>query len=588
MSSRHPAYLTLVLLLSLILSAPQLFISVVVGFQAYQQGWGFWPQFVKLRGSYRAEPSYLPFWRDKFVQVKHYRQVDGQDGQLEPIIDLVDPDTGQSTRTGWRMRSKVGLQLQVFGDRLFLISHREVREVADGVPVLSKHALGFVAYQDGTHLEFEGEPAFIQPSGTSFAIMSPGAGLPGLVGNIILPDPKRNWMIDNATVSFGQLRWLTCVVIQGQVHLFGQFSNGLFLHRVGMDLERDPITRDGSLPVTSTVTDEMPVSALHAANTDGELAGWSVVFDTKSVSIDVMLQQGLVIDGQPAALQLEGVGTNSTIGRLCKFDGSQWSEFTTVTFPFGSNYIRALPAQDGQRSYLVASTSMGRGFIYVVDASGVRQTSYDAGTMSPMLMRWLQVLPFPMVLSGFGFVLGLLTWFLMWWFTKPDYGFGLQQVALASLGRRGLARLIDIGLILLSTVGLGWLLTRDLDWIAAGEAFNLDVAHPARSAAENVAVALLFWVVACLFLMLVTQARWGISPGKWCCGLRVLRTTLQPCGMARTVTREVILYWFDALSFLCWTPGILAIALTERRQRPGDFVADTIVVTIRSLRATTH
>jgi uncharacterized RDD family membrane protein YckC len=93
------------------------------------------------------------------------------------------------------------------------------------------------------------------------------------------------------------------------------------------------------------------------------------------------------------------------------------------------------------------------------------------------------------------------------------------------------------------------------------------------------------WVVVLQITFLLTQAWWGITPGKWCCGLRILRSTLQPCGLVRTVTRELLFYWFDAVSFLCWTPGILAIAFTDRRQRLGDFVADTVVVTRRSLIA---
>ena len=580
MSSRHPAYWTLVLLLSLIFSLPQLLVSVSLGFQAYQQGWRFWAPSGFLSPTYYSPLSYTPFWHDTFLITANYETVNGQ---LKCNFQLMDPETGQSTDPGWHVLSSSGIHPLVFGDRLFLIGSSGVREVVDGVPVVSNLAIPMIGYQDGTRLEFEGEPAVIQHNGRTYDILNFGATTPVAVGTVVLPDPQREWTIDKTTVNFRQVHWMTCVVVDGQTHLFVQLNNGPFLHRAGMDVERSRGVLPRPTSATSPGPAELPVSALHAANTNGEIAGWSLINHSARIDADVSRQQGLVIAGRPAALVVEGVGTTSPMGRLLQFDGTRWSEFTTLNLPFGSKSFRALPARDGQRSYLVVSTSTGVEHIYVVDASGVRETKYVSNTMNPMLNSLLGWPTFVLVLSGFGFVLGLLAGCLMWWFTRPDYGFGLQHVALASLGRRGLARLIDVGLILLSTYCLGWALTVDLDWLAAAEAFNLNVSHPAKTAAENVAIVLLIWVVVLQITLLLTQAWWGITPGKWCCGLRILRTTLQPCGLARAVTREVLFYWVDAVSFLCWTPGILAIAFTDRRQRLGDFVADTIVVTRRSL-----
>ena len=188
----------------------------------------------------------------------------------------------------------------------------------------------------------------------------------------------------------------------------------------------------------------------------------------------------------------------------------------------------------------------------------------------------------PVGMLVLGCIIGLGTWFLMWWYTKSDYGFGVQNVTLASLGWRGLARLMDLGLIVLSMVAIGWAMTRGFDWLTLFEALNLRVDHPTKHVAARVASILAVWLVVVVVSLLVTQANWGVTPGKWLCGLRTLRTTLKPCGFARSLAREVVMC-VDACNFLCWTPGIVSIALTDCRQRLGDLVADTLVVEVRSL-----
>jgi uncharacterized RDD family membrane protein YckC len=86
-----------------------------------------------------------------------------------------------------------------------------------------------------------------------------------------------------------------------------------------------------------------------------------------------------------------------------------------------------------------------------------------------------------------------------------------------------------------------------------------------------------FSLVAIWILFAAMQGRWGVTPGKWICGLRTVRTTLSPCGFAKSLYREVLLP-LDNLFFISWVPGIARIAFSEKRQRVGDFAADTIVV----------
>jgi len=101
--------------------------------------------------------------------------------------------------------------------------------------------------------------------------------------------------------------------------------------------------------------------------------------------------------------------------------------------------------------------------------------------------------------------------------------------------------------------------------------------HASVHAAIQVIFMMGLWKLAIVIAMIVTQGRWGLTPGKWCCGLRTLRTTLRPCGFARSLLREIVLF-ADACNFVCWAPGVLSIALTDYRQRLGDRIGDTIVV----------
>ena len=84
------------------------------------------------------------------------------------------------------------------------------------------------------------------------------------------------------------------------------------------------------------------------------------------------------------------------------------------------------------------------------------------------------------------------------------------------------------------------------------------------------------WVGGILILS-VMEGLWGITPGKWLCGIRTLRTTLRPCGVLRAFARELLVY-IDSVFLMIWLPGVLLIAFTPHWQRLGDLTADTVVV----------
>ena len=577
MSSRKPGYLIGVLLLALVMSAPQLIECFRIGAQAYQSGRLPLPSIPGFGGTqyYVNHPA---FWRDKFVYVS-LDQV-RPNGILDWRVSAIDPETGETTDLGLDLSGLGFFESLVFGDRLWFVGSASF-EVVDGALQPSTFNPGY-SPQEGQQFLLNGEVAEVD----GFIVLTLQAGKWGKAGNVVLPSKQRDWTFGQTLVNFQHSTGMTCLNQGDRIHVFLQVG-GRLLHREGLELQR--VIAPGELlnqrfTVGMGSTDES-VSALKAANTEDEIAGWSLVRESSMGNSPHGPQHllGMLVGGQPAALIVDDAQTGYPVGRLYRFDGTKWSEFATQPFPFGSQQFRAVSCRDGQKSYIVVTTSMGFAYFYAVEATGVRPTNGAAPQMNRALATLFGYGKVPVVTLVLGILLGLGTWCLMWWYTKPDYGFGVQTVKLASLGRRGLARLIDLALIVFSTAGLGWLMTLGFDWLSLVEALNLRVDHPTIPVAARVASILALWLAVLVLSLLVAQARWGLTPGKWLCGLRTLRTTLKPCGFARSLVREVVLS-VDACHFLCWTPGIVCIALTDCRQRLGDLVADTIVVEAASLK----
>lgn len=590
MSSRKPGYLIGVILLALVLSAPQLLIGFQFAVHAYQiGGWSLPPLPGNLLNS-------VTFWNDKFVYVT-YRSHNPVTGVFDWKFDAIDPETGEYSSPDMSISGFSGFQLMSYGDRLWLSgngANASSYEMVDGVAQPSQFVTPKTWPRESQRFLLNGEPAYIDKKSQNFTVSTLKAGAWVTAGDVVLPSSHRDWTFGKTRVNFSRATFITCLSQGDRVHVF-LYVDGSVLHREGLDLQ--PSGQDINSLVKSVVNGRLdvrvadgilanlPASALRAANVEAATDGWQLVHDRAEPWVPNHIHTGvqMLVGGQPATLIVKGLDTGHPVGHVFRFNGTKWSEFLTQAFPFGTNQIRAVTCRDGEKSYLVAITSTETAHVYAIEASGIRKTNGAAPQMSPavqMLVVYGMVPCFTLVL---GMLLGLGTWFLMWWSTKPDYGFGIQNIKLASLGRRGLARLIDFALIGLTTAGLGAALTRGLDWLSLLEAINLHVDHPTVPIAARVAAILALWLVVYVLSLLIVQGRTGLTPGKWLCGLRTLRTTLKPCGFARSLARELVLC-VDACHFLCWAPGIVTIALTDCRQRLGDLVADTLVVEAGSLK----
>lgn len=165
---------------------------------------------------------------------------------------------------------------------------------------------------------------------------------------------------------------------------------------------------------------------------------------------------------------------------------------------------------------------------------------------------------------------------LMSRYRSSQYEFGNVTVELAPFGRRALAKMVDwllatMPILILQRIYLGsgsemqeyimdnfdWQMLKTIGLISFG--------------------VLVYWV-SWLMVLAAMEGNWGLSPGKWLFGIRVVRTTLRPCGFFRALARGVMLIFDGTFCCFGWLPGALSIGLSSSWQRLGDMVADTIVI----------
>ncbi|MEK6258400.1 MAG: RDD family protein [Planctomycetota bacterium] len=570
MSSRKPGYLIGVILLALLMSVPQFFVCFQLGTVMYQtRSWPLPPiPGFGGRHDYNNLLTFASFWREHFITGVEY-QAQRPGGVYDWKVSAIDAESGAKTDLGLMMSGHSGFHPMNFGDRLWFIGNTESFELVDGVLRPATFAYPPAFPLDDQRFLLNGEAAHVSRSPTGFSVTTFRDGKWGHESELAVPATLGDW-----TFHYQRGAWITALSHGDRVHVFLHTEGRLF-HREGLVFQE-----------ADAAATDAPASALRPANFDGQTSGWSLVREKPNTPPPKAYSHrnlfGMLYDGQPVALIVEDNRDGYPVGYFYRLGGSTWTEFATQTFPFGSTEFRVVSRRDGRKSYILATTTTGATHVLAVEATGIRATNGGSSLPNPALNRLPVYALIPALTLFLGILIGLGTWCLMWRYTKPDYAFGVQTVKLASLGRRGLARVIDLALIVLTTVGLGWLMMLGFDWLTWIEALNLKVDHPTVTVAGRVASILALWLAVFVFSLLVAQARWGVTPGKWLCGLRTLRTTLKPCGFARSLVREVVLA-VDACHFLCWTPGIVSIAFTDCRQRLGDLVADTLVVEVRSL-----
>ncbi len=595
MPGRKLGYVISVLLLAAVLSAPQVLLAGLMGVFAYSNRIWPLPATVGIHPPLRFNSQFRhkPFWQGGFIRTRWNQTADGI---YNCSVTRFDPETAETHPIDVALSGRSGFQAFAIGDRIWFVEmlSKEAYEIIDGV--LQKSA--FVTPPNSVEMDqqflWRGDPAVVESTRSGLAVLTLQNGKWNPSGTLALPDFDRERILGGVPINLN-LGKSSIQIVQSQqgTHLF-LHADGLILYHMGLEFETpempDPgpaTIADADVPenhlVKTVVYNDENNSPDKVSASDDDLIGWTLVRPQPSQpDIARRTTHGLLIDGQPAALIIDDISAASPTARYYRLDGTTWNEIHALPLEFGSRSCRVVTTPDGLRSYVVAMTSTGAAHFYAVEADQLRQTNASDTEENMGLAQLVVYLALPVAALGLGLLLGAGTWCLMWWFTKPRYEFGVQTVNLASLGWRGFARLIDLSGICLTSLGIGWLMLRNFDWLTFAEAVNLRIDHPTVSLASRVAATVGAVFVITVFAILITQAVWGVTPGKWLCRLRTVRTSLRPIGFARSFAREIV-FFVDCANFVCWTPGILSIAFTERRQRLGDLVADTIVVDARSL-----
>lgn len=574
MSNRKLAYLIGVSLLAILCTSPHILLGMSFASEMYLTG--RFPSFSRWTLSEFDPLSYAPFWRNQFITFEYRVPSGSKAGTYEFRALGIDPETRKSTEILDWLPVAQGVNPMAFSDRLLLIGQTESFEWEDGKARRFDLVSPPFYVQPGCELLWEGLPAGFQRGATGYVLQSLDRGRWGNACELDLPQGKV--IVGGQELDFSRADGISCVNQGDKIHVFLHIGPYL-LYREGLKVKASP----GVRLTRFFASLEQPPSALTPENTREPAEGWTLV---RKELIDRAIwneHSGMLVGGVPVAMVFDGTPDGRRIGKLYRFDGDAWSEFAEQEFPFGTTMLRTLTAREESKAYIMATTSAGCIQLYAVEPSGIREIPAFHSSRRPFLRVFSEIGIIFLIALIVGVLLGLGTWLLMQCFTSSAYSFGRRHIELASLGPRGLARLIDIALVLLTTIGFGWLLTRDLDWLTLAEAINLKVSHPMLDRAIRAGSLVCLAVLAVRGAFLVMEARYGVTPGKWCCGLRTLRTTLKPCGLARSLAREIA-FFLDCCNLLCWTPGIYTIALSDRRQRLGDFVADTIVVRAKSLQ----
>ena len=385
---------------------------------------------------------------------------------------------------------------------------------------------------------------------------------------------------------------VTVITINSTPHLFWQTSNGL-LYRRGVDFRN---VDDATNPKSSEKpTTNDPVGAQGSNNVAQVAPEWTLVSDKP---LGWLTSFPIAIEGQPAVVLVDQMKRGHPTATAMRIEDQQWNAFANTELPSTSYFSKTGTRDDGSISYLFTVTIRQRTKVFQIDPTGFHATAIDQVGYSqpnqPTTELWMSAGPLNMNGPWNVYVLLIYTfaWLqisglmlsagtgLLMCRDQTDFHYGERRAQLASVWFRAIAKAIDTGLLTLITIGVFRVLENDQrpDWDTILGALRLKALDD-----ENIVkLTGILWCgffsfVAASFLLAAIQGRWGITPGKWLCGLRVVRTTLIPCGFAKSLYRELLLP-LDNLYFLCPVPGIARIAFSEKRQRFGDFAADTIVV----------
>lgn len=390
-------------------------------------------------------------------------------------------------------------------------------------------------------------------------------------GEVGIPGEGCQWIEDAATGEFalqphgnvpslggGTLKHSLNVYAKGDsLHLlYHDFVGNTEAYRAGLDL----------IPF-----DAEEVSALAPENAPAETTGWKKVdFGAGLWNFAVLSDRVVVVEhanqNQPILFWEKPLDGNQPFKVTHELAASSWESVALLASnePDELYFVRDQP-------WIPVACRYRNGNLEELaqrwESTLTRFIRWILGVARPFLAVWL--------VGNLTLILGAE------WISRIDsvpFQHGRQQSELAAVWRRALARCVDLGLIFglaiwhLFQLGLNRLVV-DCFEMARGSLVHQTATGRAfyQSAA---------WAVAIALIMVLCQARWGQTAGKWLCRVKVLRSTSYRCGLARSLMRELMLV-LD-MPLITILPGVMSLLTNDRRQRIGDRMADTVIVNVGS------
>lgn len=308
-------------------------------------------------------------------------------------------------------------------------------------------------------------------------------------------------------------------------------------------------------------------SAIAPENAPATIPEWMFVGFYSSFQVGADAQGLLLIDPKTSTFQ------GPTITKVLRLVDGAWKEVFEITEK-GYAVERTL-ATDDQQAYLVTQTLRETLSVAEIEGNGSK-TSQVAVNSGTVMNRFQKTMPY-VSWVGWGVLLiyALLVTKFMNGYCTNQYEYGNTTVELASFVRRALAKAFDLFLIFGPIMLAQWIFIgsqeQQKEWYA--ELFGGGELRKAVMLGLGFTCYLFAWLVG----LAIAEGFCGVSPGKWLLGLRVLGTTLRPCGFFRAALREIIMI-IDGFFCCSWMIGAFTMTLTSCRQRLGDLISDTIVV----------
>ena len=409
-------------------------------------------------------------------------------------------------------------------DRLWIVSSSAIGFYQNGeTTVVSKErTLGDISRP----FLYEGYPAVIEERPTGFALM------------VFVGDTWKKKL--PLTLNFEEIRGrircnLKVLSSEGKLHLFLKFGNTLYYRQGLPTAETDD--RDVWQPVAEVGGDWFPIL----------IAGEPVVFHHGTWD-----------------------GTRKIVG--LRLTGENWNPFFAYDAGITSE-MGVYPLGQPDRFAMLLQSFPGS--LRLVQVDGTRVSSeirhgsgfpFPRGFMVMMAGFYVPTLLLPLILAV------ILSGFMMR-HRICEHKAGSVSMPFASLTRRAFAQIVDF-LVLGAPAIAGVLFLypiSDIEKMFGSAPFHF-------LAVFGLMFGTLLWAIVCLFVFSFLEGKWGVTPGKWAVGIRVLGTDLHACGFGRALVRNLLKFIDGFFNFMI---GILLVALTESWQRVGDMAARTVVVDVR-------